>query len=156
MRRWVVWLSLLAASGCESTSTAPTPVADAPYSTDARQALAQAESRWLARGPRNYDFTVRVSCIFCSLFGPNQVRFEVRDGVSTALDATPATAERFRYLSRMELVFADIHRVLDYSPFFFNAEYDPSTGHPVVYSVDYRLETADDEGGTGIRDFVAR
>lgn len=155
MRRWLVWLSLLAVAGCESTSTAPTPVADAAYSTDARQALAQAESRWLARGPRNYDFTVGVSC-FCFFSGPNTVRFEVRDGVSTAPAATAATVERFVNLSRVDLVFADIRRALDLDPFYFRAEYDPENGHPVLYGVDYLELLADDERGVGIRDFVAR
>jgi Family of unknown function (DUF6174) len=148
----------LTVAGCAAAPTAPTgDTAElvAPAVIDPRQQLTAAQQRWAARGPINYDFTVGVSC-FCFFSGPNTVRFEVRNGVSTAPDATAQTIERFRSLSTIDLVFADIHRALDRAPEYFSAQYDRETGHPLGYSVDYRRNVADDEGGLAIRDFVAR
>ena len=148
----------VAGAGCAAAPTAPTgSTAElfAPAVIDPRLQLTAAQQRWAARGPLNYDFTLGVSC-FCFFSGPNTVRFEVRNGVSTAPDATAQTVERFRSLSTIELVFADIHRALDRAPEYFNAGYDRETGYPLGYSVDYRRNTADDEGGLSIRDFVAR
>lgn len=158
-RRVALGLALIVAgAGCAAAPTAPTADTDAllaPVVVDPRQQLAAAEQRWAARGPGSYDFTLGVSC-FCFFSGPNTVRFEVRNGVSTAPDATAQTIERFRSLSTIDLVFADIHRALDRAPEYFSAQYDRETGHPLGYSVDYRRYVADDEGGLAIRDFVAR
>lgn len=155
MRRWVLWLALLVSSGCGSSPSAPTPVADAPYSSDPRQALAQAESRWLARGPRNYDFTLSVFC-FCPFAGPNTARFEVRDGVSTAPGATAATLERLLHLSSVDLVFAHIRRAVESNPYLFDARYDLESGYPLEYFVNYDFQLQDEEFAASIRDFVAR
>jgi len=148
----------VAGAGCAAAPTAPTGnTAElvAPVVIDPRQQLTAAQQRWAAHGPVNYDFTLAVSC-FCFFSGPNTVRFEVRNGISTAPDATAQTFERFRSLSTMDLVFADIHRALDRAPEYFNASYDRETGYPLGYAVDYRRNTADDEGGLSIREFVAR
>ncbi len=148
----------VAGAGCAAAPTAPTGSAAvllAPELLDPRQQLAAAQQRWAARGPGNYDFTLAVSC-FCFFSGPNTVRFEVRNGVSTAPEATAQTTERFRSLSTIDLVFVDIQRALDRAPDYFTADYDRDTGYPLRYSVDYRRNTADDEGGLSIREFVAR
>jgi Family of unknown function (DUF6174) len=156
----VVLLLSLAGAGCTLTPTAPSAAASesplvAPFVRDPRLELTAAEQRWAGRGPRNYDFTLAVAC-FCFSSGPNTVRFEVRNGTSTAPNATAQTIERFRSLSAIDLVFADIHRALDRAPEYFNADYDRETGYPLGYSVDYRRNLADDEFALSIREFVAR
>lgn len=163
-RRFAATLALAAtvvAPACADSPTAPSAVRTvataivAPDVPDARRALTAAERRWAARGPRSYDFSVTFVC-FCFESGPKTARFEVRNGVTTAPGATAETVERFSAHARVELLFAEIRRLLDRAPYDFRAEYDATTGYPVSYYADLRRNTADDEGGVSISDFVAR
>lgn len=155
-RAVAVALALIAAGpGCTAPPLAPTasPMGT-PIEFDSRTQLALAERRWADRGPRNYDFTVRIGCIFC--FGDRIVRFYVRDGVSTAPDATSATLERFRLLSSVDMLFAQIHQILDRHPFRFDADYDSTSGYPTLYWVDYDFYLQDEEYSVSVSDFVPR
>jgi len=115
---------------------------------------AAAERRWAASGIRDYDYTVRLYCFCFSL--PNTIRFEVRDGVSTAPGATAAALARFARLSTMELVFADVRQTLEREPYRFGADFHPVLGYPRSYYSDQEVMVADDEVGVFITDLVVR
>lgn len=138
-------------SGCRETPATPTPVVVPP--ADARAALAEAARRWDSWRLRSYDVTVTVSC-FCP--PPRSVRFEVRDGVSTAPGVDARTRQAFSDLERVELVFDRIRQLLDRQPARFEAVYHPTWGYPTGYFADGSFQIADDEEGVALTDFVPR
>ncbi|MEZ5420100.1 MAG: DUF6174 domain-containing protein [Vicinamibacterales bacterium] len=148
-------LPLLAAvfllSACRETPATPSVVVAPP--ADPRAALAEAARRWDSWRLQSYDVTVTISC-FCP--PPRSVRFEVRNGVSTAPGVDALTRQRFSDLERVELVFEGIRQLLDRQPARFEATYHPTWGHPTSYFVDRSFQTADDESGVSLTDFVPR
>ncbi len=143
------------ASGCAQplapTSTTP-PGAVVPI--DQRAALADAERRWASWRLQNYDFLAYSPCFLCRL--PSRVRFEVRNGAGRAVDVDAATARMFESRATIDLLFADIHRLLDHPAYRFEATYHPTYGYPVDYFVDLEELLQDDVGGVTIEEFVVR
>ena len=132
------------------STTAPLVVVPA----DPRAALSQAETRWASWRLQNYDFTVDNGCILCG--PPRTGTFEVRNGVSRAVNVAPSLLWRFEGLQTVEQLFARIRSVLDRNPVRFAATYHPTYGYPVSYFADLNALTADDEGGVTVENFVVR
>ena len=147
----LVGLSSSCAQPLAPTSTTP-PGATVPI--DQRAALADAERRWASWRLLNYDFVAHSPCFLCRL--PSRVRFEVRDGAGRAVDVDAATARMFDSRATIDLIFANMHRLLDHPAHRFEAVYHPTYGYPIDYFVDLEQFLQDDVGGVTIEEFVVR
>lgn len=117
--------------------------------------IAENQQRWQSTGPDDYVYAVERLC-FCGLIGP--VRVTVVDGVATerivvasgepltgeAADLFPTVDGLFDLL--IEAVAADAHEV--------EVTYDPETGVPVDFRIDYEELVDDEELGVRVTEPV--
>lgn len=125
--------------------------------SDDRRELAEARSRWVRAAVDDYAFTVTPMC-FCPDIAP--IRVQVRDGavVSRVYAGTGETvpADRWTRLDTAEELFAIVDDALDRGAFELRAEYHDQVGIPTGVWIDYERDTADEEFGFTVTDFVAR
>lgn len=110
---------------------------------DAAAALARAEARWQAQGPKAYQFGINLTC-FC---GPLRgMGFRVLDGqVQTPPDADAATRRFHESYGTVEKLFAVIRGVLDKGGHKVVVKYDSDLGYPIWADLDPQREVIDDE-----------
>jgi hypothetical protein len=148
MRSVVAALALAGVASCDST-TGIGPASEV-------QALAAAAKKWEAIAPPSYAFTLLKSC-FCPYEGP--VRVTVRNGVIESVQVLGTGAyipdDRLDWFSTIPDVFAALAYALDLPAASYSARFDPTWGFPVEASIDHWIDTADDEIGYRLSDFVA-
>ena len=138
--------ALIALSGCSDSATGP------------RNALefARARARWRASAPASYDFGFRQSC-FCLQETLRPVVISVRDGQVAAAhyadDGTAVPAWLFSTFPSIDGMFERIGNALAQPRSTVAARYDGSWGFPVEVSLDYDLNTVDDEVSYWLSDF---
>lgn len=117
--------------------------------------IAENQQRWQSTGPDDYVYAVERLC-FCALIGP--VRVTVVGGVATervvvasgepltgeAADLFPTVDGLFDLL--VEAVAGDAHEV--------DVTYDPETGVPVDFRIDYEEYVDDEELGVRVTESV--
>lgn len=130
-------------SACASSGVGP-EVAD----------LAEARQRWEAEGPASYVYAVERLC-FCLGRGP--ARVTVEDGEVVSVEAVEPedhfepTAELFPSVDGLFEILADAIARDAYS---IRATYDPETGVPTEFFIDYDQSIADEELGMRVTEPV--
>jgi hypothetical protein len=121
--------------------------------------LQAARLKWERTRPAAYTFTVAVYC-FCTQEGSGPVIVSVRDGivesrtyVATGAAVAPTYADYFPTIDGLFEVIEDARRE---GADEMNVTYDPARGFPVVISIDYVREMADDELTYHATDFQPR
>jgi hypothetical protein len=144
--RWLLLLSLLAAGSCGI----------AGVGNGERDAWERALARWSSVGPGSYTYTIRRRC-FCGFVGP--VRVTVSNGtvtsridVDSGLAIDPSFADAYPDVFGL---FAILDDAIDRGAFRLEVTYDPSTGVPVDFWIDYSEMVADEELGFTVDELPA-
>ena len=141
----IVGLSLAAVPACTVTPTSPEPVAGP------RETLARAEQRWAASRIAQYEYSISVGC-FCPF--PRPVRFEVRNGDSSAPGLDDRTRAWMARFESVDALFAMLHEHAQRNPARFEIEYHPTLGYPAKGYLDGSFNVADDELSFEIVEFT--
>src|SRR5437667_1387750 len=132
-RRWVWYFAILA------VLTLAAIIIQVGYNMRSQltaEQLAQAEARWKARGPADYDMEYTIRKLEST--ETYIVKVRGRKAVSVICNGQPLE-ERLRSYSEMPSLFGFIERFieLDSEPgrprTFANATFDPNDGHPLRY-----------------------
>jgi hypothetical protein len=121
--------------------------------------LQVARLKWERTRPAAYTFTIARYC-FCTSDGIGPVIVSVRDGVvesRTYVNSGAAVAPTYAdYFPTVDGLFELIEDARRQGADAINATYDPARGFPVVISIDYVREMADDELTYRATDFRPR
>jgi hypothetical protein len=116
--------------------------------------LYAARRRWAREGSASYSLTVRPLC-FCG--DTREMRVTVSRGVITSRvyveDGSAVPAGRFPELGRVDDLFAAVADALAQHAYDVNATYD-AHGVPVTVGIDYERNTADEEFGWTVTDYL--
>ena len=144
----LVWLAA-AVQGCAGTPTSPEPIAPPVLGPGAM--LAQAEQRWAASRIAQYGYSISVGC-FCPF--PRPVRFEVRDGNSSAPGLDDKTRAWMARFESIDALFAMLREHVQRNPARFEIEYHPTLGYPAKGYLDGSFNIADDELSFEVAEFA--
>jgi hypothetical protein len=121
--------------------------------------LQEARDRWARARISSYDYTLTRAC-FCSSEFTRPIIVSVRNGTVASRryadsgQPIPATFENV--FSTVDDLFDEIELAIDNDPAQLRASYDDSIGVPLSVYIDPEANTADDEHGFGVSNFVAR
>jgi hypothetical protein len=147
MRRLAVLVSplvLLAAAGCSSDEASP--AGEAPPS---QMTLAEAQSAWEARGPTTYRMTLVSTCGNRAGLGTYAVKVTPDETTATGVDRWSLGTD----VQTVPDLFAFIAEVTDGGAEVVDTTYNPSLGYPEKVSVDYTVDSTDDEECYTVKDF---
>ena len=127
--------SLLALSGCDAVG---------PVRTD----LERARIRWEANGPSDYTYAIRRLC-FCAYVGP--VRVTVENGAVVSIVPVDGEEPPFELDEQLfpgvDGLFDIIQDAVARDAHSITATYDPVTGVPLEFFIDYEEFAVDEELG---------
>ena len=113
-----------------------------PTDGSAAAALARAEARWQSQGPKNYTFSVLLTC-HCVLKGGS---FRVVDGqAQPPVGANAASRQLHDVYGTVEKLFALIRRTIGTDGHRVKVKYDAEFGYPIWADLDPRPGVIDDE-----------
>jgi Family of unknown function (DUF6174) len=142
---------------CLAAAAATLGACDGP--TAPERQLQAARLKWERTRPAAYTFTVARYC-FCTQEGSGPVIVSVRDGVvesrtyvNSGAAVAPTYADYFPTVDGLFELIEDAHRQ---GADAINATYDPARGFPVVISIDYVREMADEELSYSTTNFQPR
>jgi hypothetical protein len=105
-------------------------------------ALARAEARWQARGPKSYRFGIMLTC---ECF-PKGMNFRVVGGQPQLPPGADSASQRFHdSFGTIERLFARIRRAITDGGHRIDVKYDAELGYPIWADLDPRREVIDDE-----------
>ncbi len=116
-----------------------------------RSSLEHAAQLWSDRAETDYSY---VATAECSCPDAGQVRVVVTDGEVSASALDGSTIQWPGFLKTIDEHLADIADVLDGHAISVSAEFEPSTGLPLSYSVDRDRALNGDEFSISISDFL--
>ena len=149
-------LTLAACSGSPPRSDAPVRVdslraepGPVAVSSDGEEELAANRQRWAAQGPDDYRFTYTRTC-FCMPQDRGPFEVTVRGGEVAAATYRGEGEPSDRALSEYQTVedlFALLAEAYDRDAARVDVTYDPATGQPTSFYIDYSEQIADEEDG---------
>lgn len=126
-----------------------------PEADDLRDEIARNRTLWVSVGPSTYVYDVRHNC-FCGIEAVGPVRVRVENGqvvertyVDTGATVDTAFAEVFPSVSGL---FDVLDRALDRAAADIQVTWDPDTGAPTEFFIDYLAQAVDEEEGYVIVD----
>lgn len=142
-RNGVLLLTLLALSACDVV-------------TLGRSELERARALWEATGPDDYTYAVKRLC-FCGYLGP--VRVTVEDGAVVSIVPVGDEEAPFEltedYFPGVDGLFDILEDAVERDAHAITATYDPETGVPVSFYIDYEEQAADEELGMEVTEPVS-
>ncbi len=145
-RRLVIPFLAWAALSCSDLS---------PEAADLRRDLAANRARWEALGLETYVYEVEHSC-FCPVEAIGPVRVQVENGSVTSRtypqsgDSVAATFSDV--FPTVDGLFDVLQRAIDQNAADVQVTWDPDTGVPLHFSIDYIANAVDEEEGYRIVD----
>lgn len=107
--------------------------------------LAQAEAKWMALRPAQYEFTLEVFC-FCGPDIRRPVTFRVALGHAAPRGQLNQTARQFfEKYKTVDRLFSFLHAMWEQNPAKVAVKYDRKLGYPKSMAIDYNAQTKDDE-----------
>jgi hypothetical protein len=141
---------------CGQGATDPVAL-ESQYDTTAAS-LAAAKELWAANAPRNYEYTVELSCFCFGLVGPVQVtvidgkvarRSVDRERRGTLIEHPDAWGLD-ELAPSVDRLFGMMEEARATPPATVYAIYHPARGYPLAVYFDYQPGAADDEVGISI------